>query len=142
MLSPNLPTSDFKGRSYTVYDTIVPRDTQLFCYALFSTNQAGQHIKLRVLLPCTHLADHLWSGSKSAQYNFNLAETKTVRAETCPELINVSMVPREDIVHGGNFNWTLTEQGTVLGAFFYGYIITQVCRLHDMARLPATFRIL
>jgi len=36
--------------------------------------------------------------------------------------------PRDPQQHGyGEFNWDRHEQGTVLAAFYYGYILTQVC---------------
>ena len=31
-----------------------------------------------------------------------------------------------DTESGGEFDWTETEQGLILGAFYYGYIVTQI----------------
>ena len=47
----------------------------------------------------------------------------TSSALTCPQFLNNSDTSNGG---GGDFDWTATEQGTILGAFFYGYIVTQI----------------
>jgi len=56
--------------------------------------------------------------------NTAISPNSTYNNDTCP---NLEPVPSNTTHNGdGPFNWDSEEQGLILGAFFYGYVLTQV----------------
>ena len=55
----------------------------------------------------------------------NTTDSGDEKSGECRVHLNSSLDSSED-TSSGDFNWDTEQQGLVLGAFFYGYIVTQI----------------
>ena len=128
-LSP-VPSSSGYGSTSPVQEKTVDNDRQCFvpfCGTIF-------YIMAFMCLLCAMMMRESLSEAIVAMVNHTAVGDRETVAETMADInvenrTNPGYCPKQpEVEHpNGEFIWYSCEQGILLGSFYYGYVVTQVC---------------
>ena len=86
-------------------------------------------------LSCRHILYTMMFFGFAVAYSLRVSLSETIVAmvnqtvnTVTANITDIYQCPRDPQQHRqGEFNWDRNQQGTVLAAFYYGYVLTQVC---------------